>query len=205
LTETLARAGAGSPKPEIAVLLREKDLPPNQLKALAISVRGALEPFSWPLLIHSRTDLCRELNLHGIHLAARQDPSVAANALGLAIGDDGHAGGESDIWLGLSRHADDDWSATSLSGASHIFASPFATPISKPGDARPVLGGEGLRNLVLKTRLPVFALGGITPANVPTVRQAGAHGIAVCGSVMDADDPALALEALVLAWRDAGD
>ena len=37
--------------------------------------------------------------------------------------------------------------------------------------------------------MPVFALGGLTPARAPEVRRAGAAGFAMMSSVMDAENP----------------
>jgi len=39
-------------------------------------------------------------------------------------------------------------------------------------------------------RLPVFAVGGLTPERVPEVMRAGASGVAVIGAILGADRPA---------------
>ncbi|NIQ52743.1 MAG: thiamine phosphate synthase, partial [Gemmatimonadetes bacterium] len=50
----------------------------------------------------------------------------------------------------------------------------------------PPLGPRALGGLPL----PTFALGGVTPFNAADCMAAGAHGIAVMGTVMRARDPA---------------
>ena len=77
-------------------------------------------------------------------------------------------------------------------GADFVFASPVH-PVEKPGrkTLRP-LGIHGLRQLVQRSRVPVFALGGITPGRVAPLMDVGAHGVAVLSGIGSADDPAAA-------------
>ena len=69
----------------------------------------------------------------------------------------------------------------------------FATA-SKPG-TKP-LGLHGLRAICDAVRIPVIAIGGITPQNAADAVAAGAAGVAVIGAIFDAEDPARAARAL---------
>ena len=62
-----------------------------------------------------------------------------------------------------------------------------ATP-TKPG--RPAVGLELVRYAAAHATVPFFAIGGITPANVGAVREAGAERIAVVRALTDSADPA---------------
>jgi thiamine-phosphate pyrophosphorylase len=42
-------------------------------------------------------------------------------------------------------------------------------------------------------RIPVVAIGGITPGRVREVRAAGAHGVAAISAILAADEPAAAV------------
>jgi thiamine-phosphate pyrophosphorylase len=75
-------------------------------------------------------------------------------------------------------------------GSPFVTISPVAPTASKPGYGPP-LGAEGVRSAVAAAgTMPVFALGGVTPANAPEFLAAGAHGVAVMGPVQRAEDPA---------------
>jgi thiamine-phosphate pyrophosphorylase len=47
--------------------------------------------------------------------------------------------------------------------------------------------------------VPVYAIGGITVSSIPALIRAGAHGIAVCGALLGANDPKRVAEAMTLA------
>lgn len=75
-------------------------------------------------------------------------------------------------------------------GASYVTISPVADTLSKP-DYGPAIGAEGVRRTAeLAGAAHVFALGGIDAGNAAAMRAAGAHGVAVMGAVMRAEDPA---------------
>ncbi|HEY7841078.1 MAG TPA: Nudix family hydrolase [Gammaproteobacteria bacterium] len=59
------------------------------------------------------------------------------------------------------------------------------------------LGWRRFRNLAGRAGLPVYALGGITPADLETARRNGAHGLAMIGGIWSAEDPAAAVAACV--------
>lgn len=73
-----------------------------------------------------------------------------------------------------------------LRTANYALLSPVFRPISKPRDMRPVLGPDQF--LAIAGGRPVFALGGLTPARWTNLRRRGASGVAVCGSLMQADE-----------------
>lgn len=82
-----------------------------------------------------------------------------------------------------------------------VIASPYRTPHSKPSDSRPILGASGLRRLVrLAGDIPVYALGGVWPADVPTVQDAGARGVAMLGPI-HTRSPSKAVDEYLTAFR----
>jgi thiamine-phosphate pyrophosphorylase len=77
-------------------------------------------------------------------------------------------------------------------GAAYATLSPYAATPSKPGYGPPLP-----TTAFAGHPIPVFALGGITPANVAEARAAGAYGVAVMGAVMRADEPAAVVRSLL--------
>ena len=88
---------------------------------------------------------------------------------------------------------------TAAGASDYIGLGPFRFTRTKSNLA-PVLGPEGYRRLAggdSPGRLPVVAIGGITPADVGTLLEAGADGVAVSGAIAHAADPAQAARAFM--------
>lgn len=115
----------------------------------------------------------------GVHLAAGQEPSVARGRP-----------------FGQSCHHREEVAAAVRRGARWVTLSPFAPTRSKPGHGPPLSPRAYSGHDV-----PVFALGGITLANAAAALAAGAHGVAVMGEVMRADDPGAVVAQLLRALR----
>ena len=85
-------------------------------------------------------------------------------------------------------------------GADFVTYSPIFTPGSKPGYDGVEAGLEGLANAVAHSRLPVYALGGITPKRAAKCRATGCAGVAVMSGILAAKDPTKAVCEFLKAW-----
>jgi thiamine-phosphate pyrophosphorylase len=143
-----------------AVVLREKDLAEEERNRLAEGLRGLLEPVGG-LLIRAGTGAA------AVHLAARQPfPAVRPPLVGRSCHDPGE--------LARAR----------AERCDYVTVSPVYPTASKPGYG-PALGPAGLASLVADAPAPlVYALGGVQPQHVHDCLAAGAHGVAVMGTVM---------------------
>ena len=151
------------------VVLRELDLSEPARAALADELGAHVE------VISARTVLP---GVAGLHLAAHQ-----AAPAGLPHGRSCHDGAE------VARAVE--------KGAAYVTISPIASTASKPGYG-PALGAGGVSRAVkAASGLPVLALGGISTETAACLRSAGAHGVAVMGGVMRADEPAAVVSALL--------
>lgn len=159
-----------------AVQLREKDLSPRELYALAVEARSVLGPLGTHLLINDRADIACAVQLDGVHLTTTSLSPKAARCCLRA----GSLVGASTHTLAEARFAEEF-------GADFITFGPvFYTP-SKAGYGDP-RGLEELREICAAVHLPVFALGGITPARIPACLDAGAHGVAAISALLDVPD-----------------
>jgi len=99
--------------------------------------------------------------------------------------------------LGRSCHDAAELAHATGEGCDYVTLSPVFPSPSKPGYG-PALGPDRFGALCARAGLPVYALGGITTAaQAAACRAAGAHGVAVMGAVMRADDPAAAVKELL--------
>ena len=150
-----------------AVIVREHDLAPASRRALV----AALTRLRGLRVISSRI---HDPAAHGLHLAAHQPAPEPDPRAGSAVAGQ---------W-GRSCHQRADVERAADEGASWVTLSPYAISVSKPGYGPPLPSSAWTGH-----RLPVLALGGVTPDNAADARNAGAHGVAVMGEVMRAAQP----------------
>jgi thiamine-phosphate pyrophosphorylase len=144
-----------------AVVLREKDLPPAGRAQLYDELVEIMAPVGGLVISAGSAPIGRD----GTHLAARDDFPTPRPGL-----------------VGRSCHNLDEIVRARAEGCDYVSLSPVFPTESKPGYG-PVLGLDGLAQLIPGAP-PVYALGGIQPADVVGCLAAGARGIAVMGPVM---------------------
>ena len=168
-----------------AVVLRERDLPTPVRARLADQVQALLSSVGGVLLLASAAPPEATCRLGGLHLRSA-DPIPATRP----------------AFLGRSTHSADEVLHAAAEGCDYLTLSPVAPTRSKPGYG-PSLGAVGFGGIMAQARcvhgpLPaVFALGGVNEHNAASFLQAGAHGVAVMGSVMSSPDPAQTVAALL--------
>lgn len=163
-----------------AVQLRERDLSTGELLARAREIQSMTAPRAVPLIVNDRVDLVLAMNADGVHLRANSLPvSVARRLVGL------------DRLVGVSTHSIGEVERANRDGADYVLFGPiFDTPSKR--SFGPPLGLGALAEACRRSAIPVFAVGGVTSASVPAVRQAGAHGVAVIGAILTRDNVAAA-------------
>jgi thiamine-phosphate pyrophosphorylase len=167
------------------IQLREKDLSPRDLEALAreamqiIGEKRKLTTDHWPLatalLINSRTDVALAAAANGVHLQSNDiSPQEVRTAWNRSCG----AGTPAreippqNPLIAVSCHSSQE---VAEAAANHATFAVFA-PIFEKKDARPT-GLEALSQ-ARRAPIPVLALGGINLQNAQSCLQAGAAGIA---------------------------
>jgi 8-oxo-dGTP diphosphatase len=98
------------------------------------------------------------------------------------------------LLVGASCHDAGELERAQAIDADYALLGPVART---PTHARAVpLGWAGLAGLLAPGwRMPIYALGGLTPADLPAARRAGARGVALISSIWSAADPALVVRA----------
>ena len=160
-----------------AIQLREKDLNDTELIHLAQPIAELCQNYEAKLFINTSDKVLQRSTMSiagaaGVHLPANAEPVATVKAQ-----TDGN------LYIGCSVHSLDAAQKREAEGADFVTYSPIYPTASKPGYG-PVVGIEGLAKVVENVRLPVLALGGITPARVTECLAAGAFGVAVMSGIM---------------------
>ena len=158
------------------VQIREKDLDARQLIDLDQHLIPLIKQHQGTVLVNDRVDLALALDADGVHLRSDSLPlPIARRVLG------------KNRLIGLSVHSAEEVRYAENEGADFVVLGPiFETPSKKPYG--PPLGLHILETACRGSRLPIFAIGGIKPKQVPAVLSSGAYGIAVISSILQAPD-----------------
>jgi len=161
-----------------AVHVREKDLGAAELAFLCRRIRGLTRDTRALLIVNDRVDVALAVGADGVQ---RTSTSLTV--------EDIRAIADKRLRVGASVHSLPDALQAELEGADWLVFGPvYDTPSKRMYG--PPQGLDKLARVAAAVRLPVVAIGGITPARVRDVRAAGARGVAVVSSILAADSPA---------------
>ncbi len=161
-----------------AIQLREKDLDDVALYELAKPISELCKTNNAHLFINTNVKVAIDVGAAGIHLP---DSGISVDYV--------KAQSKSNFLFGCSTHSVDTAKKRETESIDFITYSPIYPTVSKPGYG-PAVGVGNLEKLAKQVNLPVFALGGITPARVGECLRAGASGVAVMSGVMSPIDAA---------------
>lgn len=158
-----------------AVQLREKDLPDRELYELANQLRTLSSRLDAKLFINDRADIVLAVEADGVHCPEQGLPIKTARML------------LRNSLIGVSTHSLESALAAELEGADFITFGPIYTTRSKAQYGHPQ-GIDRLEELVSRVKLPVFAIGGITPERANECLKHGAFGVAAISAVITAEN-----------------
>jgi thiamine-phosphate pyrophosphorylase len=173
-TVVLECLAAGLP----AVQVRDKELPPDELLALCLQLKRPVRESGALLIVNDRVDVALAAEADGVQRTSTSLPIDHIRAI---------AGRR--LRIGASVHSLDEAVEAEAQGADWVVFGPVYDTPSKRRYGAPQ-GVDALRKVTGRLRVPVVAIGGITPARVRQVREAGAHGVAVIAAILDAPSPA---------------
>lgn len=156
----------GVAKRELAVILQKRCLQANI-----------------PFIIDDDLDLALDLNADGIHVGQKDD-KIETVIERISV---------RQMFVGLSANTVEQVKAANkLDRIAYIGSGPVFPTKSKK-DADPVIGTNGLTELVKTSNVPVVAIGGITEDNIEQLRDTGVAGAAVISMISQSDDVAKAV------------
>jgi len=167
-TEFLGRLERAVDNGLAMVQLREKTLATDRLRRLAARMKEICEGKAHVLVNSALPESVRR-EFDGLHLTAPELMRSSARP-------------EFKLVAASCHNAAELRQAARL-GLDFVVLSPVFATRSHPGTE--TLGDEGLAELIDTYPLPVYALGGMSPARLPRVQALGAHGIAMMRAAWD--------------------
>lgn len=140
----------------------------------AKAAKHICDEFQVKLIINDFPEVAKIMNADGVHLGKEDSCPLEARKL---LGPDRIIGGTANTL--------EDCKALYEKQIDYIGLGPFRFTTTKQ-NLSPVLGAEGYRRVLrsLSTQessLPVIAIGGITPTDIPALAESGIHGVAISG------------------------
>lgn len=164
------------------IQLRMKNATDEEVRPIAIETKKLCKEYQATFIIDDRVELVKELKADGVHLGKNDMPICDARKI---LGDEFIIGGTANTLEDVKAHA--------MSGADYIGCGPFRYTTTKQR-LSPILGLEGYRNIIKGMKaegilLPIVAIGGITIEDIPEIIKTGVTGIALSGSILNAENP----------------
>ncbi len=142
-----------------------------------------------PLIVNDDPQLARRVAADGVHVG-REDPSprIARALLG------------PDALVGVTVYGKPgEEAAAEASGGDYLGIGPFFPSPTKPEESAMPL--HVLDAVIHRSKLPVFAIGGIDATRAAQLARHGVAGVAIVSAIMDAEDPRRATEEIRQAFE----
>ncbi|MCP4605020.1 MAG: thiamine phosphate synthase [Proteobacteria bacterium] len=175
------------------IQLRIKDRPRQEVLSIARSLRSiiAREQESF-FIVNDDPRTAAEVGADGVHLG--QDDMSFREARAIV--------GPNAI-IGLSTHNPEQTLAACKLNPDYIGVGPvFATPTKKQPD--PVIGLDGMKEMLALATVPAVVLGGIDHSNVARVLEGGAKNISAVRCINKSEKPADELDRMIQTIRKGG-
>ncbi len=146
------------------VQLRAHSLDRTAYKQLAVAALFCCRQYGARLLLNQADEMLLALDADGIHLTSHTLMRLQHRPIAV------------DKLLAASCHSLEELQQAEKVGVDFVLLSPILSTKSHPGAAS--LGWDCFAEWVGRVNLPTFALGGMTRADLPIVKQCGGQGIA---------------------------
>jgi thiamine-phosphate pyrophosphorylase len=164
------------------VQLRMKGAAPPEVEKTGRRAKELCCRYGAELYIDDHVEVCKNIRAKGVHLGKTDMPPSEARKL---LGNGFVIGGTANTFEDIQRLTGE--------GVDYIGLGPFRFTTTKE-NLSPVIGLSGYRKIMGQCReqgfrLPVFAIGGITPDDIPEILSAGVSGIALSSAILRAKNP----------------
>lgn len=171
-----------------SVQLRNKKDDPVAMHEMAVMLMNVLRPLKIPLIINDNVGLAKEIDADGVHLGQSDcSPVLARQILG------------NDKIIGLSIETMEELEQANRLTCINYIAASTVFPTETKTNCRTIWGLNGLSKIIMISKHPVVAIGGINIGNARDVMITGVIGVAVISAIHDHVHTELAVKQLVQA------
>ncbi len=159
------------------VQLRMKSIGIEYHVQIARAVQKVCTQYGATFIINDNVALAKKVGADGVHIGKNDmRPDLARKELG------------PDVIIGATANSLEDAERMAAFDIDYLGVGPFKFTTTKENLA-PVMGASGIAEVVQALpNMPVIAIGGIIPDDIPQVLETGAHGFALCSVVNSAED-----------------
>lgn len=167
------------------VQLRAKNLSYENSKKEALLTKEVCRHYGAKFIINDHVELAKEIKADGVHLGKTDMDPVKAREI---LGPEFIIGGTANTFKDIIR--------LSTANVNYIGVGPFRFTSTKE-NLSPLLGIEGFKDLLIACKnsgidIPLIAIGGIVPEDIPQLLAIDMHGVAVSSFINKSDDKATA-------------
>jgi thiamine-phosphate pyrophosphorylase len=163
------------------IQLRVKNQPEAVVLEQAKAAKDLCDRYNAKLIVNDFPQVAKTVGAWGIHVGLQDLPVAEVRAI---VGDQMIIGGTANTFEHIQQRVQE--------GVNYIGLGPFRFTTTKE-KLSPVLGLEGYQRIMDQMKsagmqMPIVAIGGVLPDDVPGLRKAGVYGVAISGALTNADD-----------------
>ena len=157
------------------VQLREKEAKTRDFYELAVKVKEITDRYGIPLLINDRVDICLAIDADGVHIGDDELPVWKTREL---IGPEKILGVSAKT---VSRGIEAKFDGADYLGVGAIY--PTTTKVQTH-----LTSMETLTEIILESKLPTVAIGGIKEENILSFKGTPISGVSIVSDIMQAEN-----------------
>lgn len=171
------------------IQLRMKDSSEEDVEAMALKIQPLCKEYGAMFIIDDYVSVCQNIKADGVHLGKNDISPIDARNI---LGDKFIIGGTCNTFEDIEAIKD---------SVDYVGCGPFRFTNTKK-NLSPILGLDGYKSIVWKCResgidLPIVAIGGIELTDIKDIIEAEPNGIAMSGTILNAQNPAEETEVIV--------
>jgi thiamine-phosphate pyrophosphorylase len=163
------------------VQLRVKNQPEAVVLEQAKAAKDLCDRYNAKLIVNDFPQVAKTVGAWGIHVGLQDLPVAEVRAI---VGGQMIIGGTANTFEHIQQRVQE--------GVNYIGLGPFRFTTTKE-KLSPVLGLEGYQRIMDQMKsagmqMPIVAIGGVLPDDVPGLKNAGVYGVAISGALTNAID-----------------